>query len=393
MKRFARVIIGIAILLAGVAISLLLWVTRPQAEKKTVVETFPVVEVQAVHYQPEAFDIPSQGIVEASRRSSLAAEVPGKVTEVNPLFHTGNRVDEGTWLVRIDPTDYHAARALAAANLADAKAALVSEEARVEQAERDWRKIGSGGEASDLTLRGPQLRGAQAQAQSAEAALEKAEADVRRTEIVAPFDCVIASTRTEVGSYLTTAAPVAEVFETNYEVRLPLSVDQLQFLTLDGKGNPVGDLEIMATVGGTTNRYTARIVRTEGEIDRSSRSAYLIAEVKAGEGGAMGLQPGLFVKASIRGRTIPHLARIPFSAFVGLDQVAIVAPDNTLQFREVTVVFRDEDAVYISDGLEENDLVSLTELSAMIKGQKVAPKRAVPEGPAAEVEPAPKPTP
>ena len=157
---------------------------------------------------------------------------------------------------------------------------------------------------------------------------------------------------------------------------------------------------LIATVAGEATHYRGRIVRTEGEIDRASRSAYLVAEVDSddsGKSGPRGLQPGLFVKAQIAGRSIPNRARIPFSAFVDLERVAIVASDETLQFRDVTVVFRDEDSVYISGGVEEGDLLCLTELPAMITGQKVSPKPLDSAAPGAAPgnveEPAPKPTP
>lgn len=374
MKRFARILTALAILAGGMALSILLWITRPIAEKKPFVEVIPPVEVQRVEFRSFTFDIPSQGIIEASRRADLAAAVAGKVIEVNPQFDTGNRITKGTWLVRVDPTDFEANRAMAAANLANAGAALASEEAKAAQAAADWRKLGNGGDPPDLTLRGPQLRSAKAQMESATAALRKAETDLERTEIEVPFDCVISSKRTEVGNYLTPGAPVATIFESApFEIRLPVSFDQLQFIDLDENGNPTGEVEIIATAGGTTKRFPARLVRSEGEIDRESRSVYLVAEVDAGEGGAGGLQPGLFVKASIRGRNIPDRARIPFTAFVDLERVAIVAPDETLQFREVTVVFRDKDSVYISDGLKDNDLICLTELPSMIQGLKVSP--------------------
>ena len=398
MKRFARFFIGLAIFAGGLALSMLLWVTRPQAEKEIPVEIDPVVEVIPVRYEELTFDMPSQGIIEATRRTSLAASVAGRVVEVNPLFDVGNRISAGTWMVKIDPVDYGAARAAAAASLADAESALVEENARVQQAKRDWIKLGNGGEPTELASRQPQLRSAEARVESARNALEKAVIDIERATITAPFDGVIASTGTEVGSYLMPGATVADIFETRYEVRLPLSVDQLQFLQVNEKGDPVGEVGIIATVAGEATRYQGRIVRTEGEIDRSSRSAYLVAEVDSAATGTSGLQPGLFVKAQIAGRSIPNRARIPFSAFVDLEQVAIVAPDNTLQFRDVTVVFRDEDSVYISGGVEEGELLCLTELPAMITGQKVAPKPVEPSAtpgasPGNVEEPAPKPTP
>ena len=398
MKRFARFFIGLAIFAGGLAFSMLLWVTRPQAAKEIPAEIDPVVEVMPVRFEELTFDMPSQGLIEATRRTSLAASVAGRVVEVNPIFDVGNRVSAGTWLVKIDPVNYLAARAAAAATLADTEYALVEEKARALQAQRDWIKLGNGAEPTELASRQPQMRSAEARVESARSALEKAVIDVERATITAPFDGVIASTGTEVGSFLSVGATVAGIFESRYEVRLPLSVDQLQFLQVNEKGDPVGEVEIITTVAGEATRYQGRIVRTEGEIDRASRSAYLVAEVDSAATGKSGLQPGLFVKAQIAGRSIPNRARIPFSAFVDLERVAIVAPDETLQFRDVTVVFRDEESVYISGGVEEGDLLCLTELPAMITGQKVAPKpvESTPlkaTAPGNVEEPAPKPTP
>ncbi|NLT69476.1 MAG: efflux RND transporter periplasmic adaptor subunit [Verrucomicrobiaceae bacterium] len=391
MKRFARFVIGLLILAGGIAFSMLLWVTRPQAEKADTEETLPLVEVLPVRYEEMSFDMPSQGLIEASRRTTLAAAAAGRVVEVHPLFDVGHRVDAGTWLVKIDAVDYRADLAAATATLADAETNLAEEQARAEQAKRDWDNLGRPGEPSELASRQPQLRGAEARVEAARTALRKAEGDLSDTVLTAPFDGIIAATSTEVGSYLTEGAAVAEIFETRYEVRLPLSVDQLPFLQTGENGNLLGEVVLLASVGGETKEYRGRIVRTEGEIDRSSRSAYVVAEVDGGSDGAQAhhrLRPGLFVQARIAGRTLPRCARIPFSAFVGLERVALVAPDNTLQFRDVTVVHRDEESVYISGGVEENSLVCLTELPARITGQKVVPRPVADGG---DEEPAPQP--
>lgn len=391
LKRFARVLIGAVIFLAAAAFSWLLWVTRPVAEQKPFVESVPVVEVATVRLEEVRLDIPTQGLIEADRRSDLAAAVAGKVTETSPDFEVGLRAKAGEWLVRIDATDFRAAAATAASNLAEARSALVEEEARAEQAKRDWAKLGGGGAPSELVSRIPQLRAATARVESAEATLAKAEADLERTEIKAPFDCVIASKKTEVGSYLNPGAVVASVFESSpYEIRLPIPVDQLPLLDLkNGAGEP-GGVEITSRIGDGTHRFPARIIRTEGEIDRASRSAYLVAEVSEPPGSTGLLQPGLFVRATVRGRSIPKVAQVPFAAFVDLERVALVAPDDTLQFRNVTVIFREGDTVYVGEGLEEGERLCLTELPSMITGLKVDPKPvAAVEAPQSGTPPAP----
>ena len=90
-------------------------------------------------------------------------------------------------ILRIDASDYDAALAQAKSNLEEARMALVSEEARAKQAERDWKSLGTGGEASDLTLRKPQLASARAKVEAAETAVKKAERDVERATVEAPY--------------------------------------------------------------------------------------------------------------------------------------------------------------------------------------------------------------
>ncbi|HRD97385.1 MAG TPA: substrate-binding domain-containing protein, partial [Rubrivivax sp.] len=79
-------------------------------------------------------------------------------------------------------------------------------------------------------------------------------ADLARTEIKAPFDCVIASKRTEIGSYVNPGAVIAAVFESSpYEIRLPIPVDQLPLLDLkNGVGEP-GGVEITSRIGDGTH--------------------------------------------------------------------------------------------------------------------------------------------
>jgi RND family efflux transporter MFP subunit len=378
MKRIVGILIGLAAIAAGVVISSILWKTRPTADVEVEKGQPTAVRVMKAEYRDRRFTIPSQGLVEASRRSLIAAEVPGRVLSTSEQFEAGLRVKKNDVLLTIDPADFEAALAQTGAGVAEAKAALANEKARSLQAEKDWKKLGNGEEVPDLVRRGPQLRSAEAQVKSAEAALLKAEVDLGRTGIRAPYDAVIASTSTEMGSYLTPGAPVAEIFEiAPFEIRLPLSIDQVQFLSANENGEPTGAITILASAGGSTATWSGEIVRTEGEIDRSSRSVYIVARINPrSDDGAAALQPGQFVRAEVPGRIVPGLARLPFSAFLDLDTVLIVDPDNRLRFRDVTVVFREGDNVYISDGPAEGENVCLTELSRPIEGAIVTPQPA-----------------
>ncbi|MEM7700013.1 MAG: efflux RND transporter periplasmic adaptor subunit [Verrucomicrobiota bacterium] len=379
MKRFftvfARLLIGLGIIVGTAAFCFLLWKTRPVAEKKETKVNLPVVEFLPIKLESHQFTVASQGIIEADRRSQLAAEVGGAIIETSSAFNPGMAVAEGDLLVRIEPADYKAAKAQAESTLIETRSTLASEQARSEQARRDWVKMGRGGSPSDLVLRIPQLEAAQARVEAASAALAKAEKDLERTEIRAPYDAIIATTTTELGSFVAPGTPIAEIFATGpYEVRLPLSIDEAQFLEVK-EGSPVGKVVLSASAATVSREWSARIIRGEGEVDRATRSVYVVAQIEgSSEGAPLSVRPGLFVKASITGRSLPDLAAVPFQAFLDLDRVVVIDPDNRLRFREVSVVHREGDTVYIDQGLKEGDRLAVTELSRMIEGILVEPR-------------------
>lgn len=376
MKRFLKVFLGLGIIGFAAGCVALLWITKPEAGKKDDVTSLPIVEVLPVTVRSETFDIPSQGIVKANRRTMLASEVAGKIEKVDALFEIGSIIKEGTTLVQVESSNYVAAIAQAKSTVADAESALASEKARADQAGRDWRKLGSGGSPSDLVLRKPQLASAEARVESTKANLQKAERDLEQTAIKAPFDAVIASTSTEVGSYLSPGATVAELFETEpYEVHLPLSVDELSFLRSDAEGKLVGEVSLTAAASGITRTWPGKVIRTSGEIDRTTRSLNLIVEIgKSSSNEGIVMRPGLFIEAAIKGREIQNVAAIPFRAFLDLDRVVTVDPDNKLRFRNVSVLHREGNTVFVAEGLSPGERVCLTELPDMVEGMSVEPQ-------------------
>lgn len=377
MKKLFKILIGIGILVAGFAISGLLWVTRPVPDKTEQAKSLMVVDFIKADLKTVSFEIPSQGIVEAHRRSQLAAEVPGKVVYVDPLFEVGQAVPANHTLIRLDDTDFDAAIAQAEATLADTDSALRSEEARRDQAQRDWerdsgRKMGFA-EAPLLVQRIPQLKSAHARVESARKAVEKAKQDKARTEIKAPYNSIIAAKHTDLGSYLAPGVMVAEVFESGpYEVRLPVSVDELTHLELNKAGEPAGLVKLNATVGSKVLNWEAEIIRNEGEIDRQTRSLYLVARIETSSGAEA--RPGLFVSASVTGKPYDSVAAIPFQAFTNLNQVLVIKEEDgqdKLFPRDVEVLYRDGNTVYVESGLNQRDRVCVTEVPDLISGLPV----------------------
>ena len=384
MKTLLSLLLGAALIGGAVFAVKLMAKFRPEAVVVEKPRLLTSVETLTARSQTLTLTLPSQGIVEAARASTLAAEVPGRIVEVAPKFEVGAVFAEGDLIVRLEDADYQSALTQAEASLAEAKAALASEQARAEQGEREWKKLGSAQPPSDLVLRKPQLASATARVSASLGAVEKARRDLERTRITAPFACRIRAKRTELGSYLTPGAAIAEVSSTSpYRVRLPLSVQDLAFIPPLADGKP-HEVTLLTDTAGKPTTWKGTVIRTEGEVERASRSVHLVAETAADATDTL-LQPGLFVQAKITGTTLKNIFRIPRAAFPDQDHLLLVDSQNRLRFTKVEVIRPDGTDLLVSGGLKDGDRICLTTLAAPVEGMEVrpiAPASATPSGPA-----------
>ena len=358
------IIVGTVI---GVVLLVLNKRVAKEDEKQRIVPAVEIVEVTAADHAVKIF---TQGVVESARETMLAAEVGGRVMEISPAFKRGGTVKKGERLVQIDPADFRATLAAAAAKQADAELALELERARAQQAKLDWEKLGNGNEPlNPLVLRKPYLAVAEASAASAAEAAAKARRDVERTEILAPFDAGVRSANAEVGAVVAPGTMVAELYaSSDLEVRLPLSLEDFGFLDRDAKGI----VTLKGTIGVEEYLWKAEPVRIDPEIERTTLSAHFAVKVLPTEGSAFPLPPvGLFVKAEIAGKTLGGVSEIPRRALLEGDRVIVVGEGNQIAFRDLVIPRLTRKTALVSGGLEAGDRIVLTRLSAPIAGMEV----------------------
>ena len=365
MKHIAPIFI----LLAAVGITVVLYLLRPEPQEVAPERAVTQVEVITVQPQSVRLTVESQGNLLPKIESELAVEVSGRIIEMSPDFRPGGRFQQGDVLFRIDPADYEAAVAARAAELATAELALAQETALAEQAAADWAGIGEG-EASPLTLRQPQLAQARANIASAEAALKKAQRDLQRTEVTAPYDGLVLSKSVDLGQYVMAnpANPVARIYATGAaEVRLPLAQREAQFLSDPAESESAVTL---STDGPNGKReWTARLVRFEATVDPASRLIYAVAEIDAPF--EQGLRRGMFVAAKIEGRQLEGVYVLPRYALRGSESVYRVTADNTLVTQSVKTVKTDETQAIISGGLEPGDQVATSPIAYFVEDMPV----------------------
>jgi len=347
-----KALIVISILFFG---GLLTWAIatgkpKPQPQPEPII---PLPKVSVVEVAPETRSviIASQGTVSPKIEIDLVTQVSGQVQSVDDNFVAGGFFYKGQVLLQVDPRDYKINLMQARAGLAKSREALALEKGRALQAQREWRDLGNE-DANNLFLRKPQLEAAKAEVLAAQANVEKAELDLERTALKAPFDGRVRSIKANIGQYLAPGQIAARVFATDkLEVRLPLTLSQAKLLGFESTEMP-SELEVTlsANFGLETLTWPARLVRSEAAIDTKSRLFYAIAEVHQaplGENLKPLLEVGLFVSARIKSRAYPDVIKLPRSALYEKSTLLGLDNDNSLQFIPVEVLQNDSEKILV----------------------------------------------
>jgi RND family efflux transporter MFP subunit len=377
-------------MLAGaVGVTGLLYLNRPPSQIVEPEQKSTSIDVAEVVKQSLRIPVQAQGTVTPLRQTSLLSEVQGRIVEVAEGFNVGGFVSEGEVLLRIDPRDYQTSLLRAQAALESAHSNLAQERGRAEVAQREWKKLPRGSqrsqEAKDLYLRKPQLEQAEAQMRAAQADLDTARDNLERTIIRAPYDALIRAKHGELGQFVGLGAPLADIFSVDFaEIRLPLPQSKLAYLELPGiEGYENGSLiDLYTDVSGEVKHWSARLHRTEGVFDERSRVLYTVARIEDPYGlkhpGQEALRIGTFVNANIEGREIKDVVALPRYLLRAGNYVWVVDETMHLRNRQVTTLRTGGDRIYITAGLDEGDLVSLTALDNSFAGTPVTIRTSTP---------------
>lgn len=374
-----RILVGATILIATIVIIVGLVSMKPEPPKKKPFVQAIVVDTKAVEAQDVQFIVDSQGPVLPVENSTLVAEVSGRITDVSDNFRVGAFVEKGEVLFTIDPANYVANVRSAEAALAQAQATYQDAKARTEQARKDWKKIGKG-EPSDLVLRLPQLKQAEAAVQSAEADLMRARRDLDRTKVKANFDALIQSKMVGLGQFVNVGSQVATVYGTEYaEVRLPVPDQELAFLDVPDIDNPQQQpaVRLVGTYAGKEQIWFGKLVRTEGVVEQTNRLTYLVAQIadpynlENKRDNSTPLRFGTFVRAEIAGKEREGLIALPRQALYFGNTVLILENESEVRLQEVTLARTEANTIYIDSGLQSGDEVIVTPVHNPVNGMKV----------------------
>ncbi len=384
MVRKLFTILGtVGIIAGGVALIMAMGALRPKIVPKEVALTPPAVFFTTVDPKPATLDVFAQGEVRPRTDINLTAEVSGRIVRTSEVFVVGGAFKRGDLLVKIEDADYRVAVAAAKARMAQSNELLRREEAESDLAKKDYEALGRDGDASELTLRMPQLAQARAAFDAAKADYSGALLNLSRTELKAPFDGRVRERLAGEGQFISPGAAIGRIFSTDVaEVRLPLADGDLAKLGMslafsETPENPGPKATLSATIGGAFHEWAARVARTDGAFDPGTRqvAAIVVVDDPYDKGSAKGvpLAMGLFVDAVIEGRTIERAVTLPRSALFGRNIVYVIGAEDRISAREVLVLAADRDTVTLAGGLEAGERVVTSPLRGAADGDKVTP--------------------
>ena len=383
-KRKLQILLVLVILGISLVIATLLKYTRKppaKTEKKVVA---PLVKVQRVYQQDVQMVVQGYGTVQPKVQAEVVPQVSGKVVSIHPDFKNGGFVKAGKSLVTIDPRDYELAVQRVEAEVAKAEVELDLEKAEAEVSRQEWEQLNPGKEPpSPLIVREPQIRQAQTRLEAAKAQLAAAELNLERTRVSLPFDGRVMSETVDLGQYVNTGQSIGKIYSIEaVEIEVPL--EDLELEWFDIPANPVSingsnrikigsKVEVRANFAGGIHTWEGRVVRTTGEIDKTSRLVSVVVEVAEPFKGANGrppLVPGMFVEVLIKGKILEKAIPVPRDAIHEGNKVWVVE-NGQLHIQPLEIARADQNFVYTTSGPNDGAMIVLSSLDTVTEGMRV----------------------
>lgn len=369
---------GIVILGALIALVFIKLQKPPEQEEQEILA--PLVKVERLERRDIQMVIRGYGTVGPRVQVEIVPQVSGKVVSVNPQFKAGGFIRHGEQILKIDPRDYDLAVRQANAVVAEAQVKLDLEKAEAKVAREEWQQLHPDTEpSSPLVFREPQIRQMQARLESAKAGLATANLNLERTELSLPVDAVIMSERVDLGQYVMIGQSVGAAYGIELmEIEVPFEDKELAWFDIPNNASSVNNAksaiaQVKADFAGAEHTWWGRVVRTTGQVDRTSRLISVVVEVPdpfKRSDSMPPLLPGMFVEVLIKGNILKNAIAVPRDAMRNSNEVW-VAKDGQLCIQALDIVRADRDFAYARSGLEDGDMIVVSSLDMVIEGMKV----------------------
>jgi RND family efflux transporter MFP subunit len=369
-------------LVGALLVAFLIIATGKTPERVPVVDQGVLVTAVPVETVSRQLLVSAKGKVVPSMQVSVRPEVGGRVVGVNPQLLPGGFLAAGDVLFEIDATDYRQAVAVAEAALADAQARLALERGRQEIASKEWALFENDPDAaavdSELALRRPQLKSAEAAVAAAQARLDQEELRLQRTRVRADFNAIVRREFVDIGQVVGPQVEAAVIAGTDIAwVQAAVPFEQLASIRFPAAGSTGAAVTVRYDAGGSEVRRQGNIIRLLGDLEPAGQMARILVEIedpldlqRTGEIGDQGLLFDSFVELEIQGPSIDGLVELP-RAWLHNGETVYVFNNGELDIRKVTVAWRQANSVYIRTGLQQGDWIVTSPLATPVAGMRL----------------------
>jgi RND family efflux transporter MFP subunit len=296
--------------------------------------------------------ISAEGVVEAVRQSTLAAQIAGQVVELR--VQVGDSVKAGQVLARIDPRAADQALSGSQSQLAEAQAGLTNALRAYERNKQLFAQnfISKAGlDQAEWDYKAAQARVGALRANAGQALTART-----LTTITAPYAGVVAATPIEVGDMATPGRALVTVFD-------PASMRIIATLPQSSLRDVKLEIPVQVEVPTAKRRLTVKQVRLVPLVDSRTHTARLRLELND----AAGLLPGQFARAYFTTGVARKLV-IPASAVLRRSEVTavyVLGSGEQAQLRQIRVGEASVDGhVEVLAGLREGERIVLDSIKA-----------------------------
>lgn len=305
----------------------------------------------------------ANGVIEAIRSSTLAAQTPGRIVELR--VNAGDRVTKGQVLARIDPREAADGVAMSRAQVARTEADLSNATANLERTQ----KLVAHNFVSKAALDKARAEhdAARAQLAAARASASQSVTVQGHTVITAPFSGVVSERLVDLGDMAQPGRPLLSVFDPK-DLRAVAYVPQDRVAAI--RGDRGAAIELLAV--------QQRILATRVTILPSADPRTHTTQVRVDLPDALqGVFPGQFARVHF---TIGNARKlvIPAAAVVHRSEVAgayVVGTDGTISLRQLRLgESAGEPGIEVLAGIHPGEKVALDPVAALAAMKLAKPR-------------------
>lgn len=367
-----RITVSLAILAVSIGITLFLWWSRPEPQRRSEIRELRRVVVMQVMPVEVRRQFDGFGTAMPMFSVNIPARVTAIVTAIPDDVLVGNHVQQGQLIARLDSSDFDRQVEIATNHVAELDSQLARldieetgwtervalAERRVElsksefervktarqreaakQRELDIAEIALLGTQRDLVIAQEELRKMpssrlrlEAQKKAQQSILELAHLEVGRCSIISPIDGVIQFVDVEVGENVSPGLRIARVVNLErIEVPIQIPASARPFLA-------VGDEVRLEAAGNSRQSWIATVSRIAPEDDENTRSLTAFVELNQNPDDRSILSPGKFVRAKIDSALIESRWVVPRRAMRN-DRILLIE-DGLIISRRIDVDYQ-----------------------------------------------------